>query len=289
MKKFPIIAWLMHYGIPSTRARAAMGLGVALAIIPASFADADVHVSGSRDAVSISAENASIKEILAALGSAFDVHYQSMANLETQITGTYEGKLYRVLMRVLDGYNVILKTDNGRTEITVLGTRNSAVASGSSPLTAAKTASVPAAAPARAASSSPRTEGPTGITPVAPSSLGSNGAEPPAPAASRTAPVPTILLAEGPMPPLPSASSPGSVPTPVPESRPSTVAPPSPTTGATPGPIPEGRPTAAGPQVPGAAADAPQPQDAAGVLPPMGGTTNPPDAGNPISNRLNTE
>jgi hypothetical protein len=286
MTRLPMIAQRMRYGLPLVGARAAIVLGAALAIVPTTFVLADVQVSGSPEAISIEAKNASIKEILAALGTAFDVHYQSSANLEKQISGTYEGTLQRVVIRVLEGYNVIVKTNKGRTEITVLETRNaSAVAGASSPSPASKTAPVLPAPPALASSSSNGAERPAATTQAAQPSPVSKDAELPAPAASPAAPSPTIMLAEGPMPPVPSAASPGSVPTPVPEGRPSTVAPPSPTTGSTSSPVPEGRPSAVAPQLPGAAPNAPEPQGSAVPPPTVAGKTKPPLADNPVPAR----
>ena len=281
MTRLPMIAQRMRYGLPLVGARAAIVLGAALAIVPTTFVLADVQVSGSPEAISIEAKNTSIKEILAALGTAFDVHYQSSANLEKQISGTYEGTLQRVVIRVLEGYNVIVKTNKGRTEITVLGTRNAPAMAGAS--TASKAAQIPPAPLASSASNA--AERPAATTQAAQPSPVSKDAELPAPAASPAAPSPTIMLAEGPMPPVPSAASPGSVPTPVPEGRPSTVAPPSPTTGSTSSPVPEGRPSAVAPQLPGAAPNAPEPQGSAVPPPTVAGKTKPPLADNPVPAR----
>jgi hypothetical protein len=103
--------------------RAAATLATALAITPAS-ALAAAQVSGNPQAVSITAQNTSIEEILSVLSHEFSVHYNSSVNLERRLTGTYQGSLQRVLTRVLEGYNFVIKMSDDRTELTVLGMRN---------------------------------------------------------------------------------------------------------------------------------------------------------------------
>jgi hypothetical protein len=60
------------------------------------------------------------------------MHYQSSANLDKRLSGTYAGPLPRVLARILDGYNFVLKTDNGSIAVTVLGSPNAAAPAASS-------------------------------------------------------------------------------------------------------------------------------------------------------------
>jgi hypothetical protein len=102
-------------------------LGAALAIAPTSVR-AELQVRGDPQAVRIEARDTPVEEILAALGRAFGMHYQLLANLDKRVSGTYVGPLPRVLARILDGYNFILKTDNGSIAVTVIGTPNAAAA-----------------------------------------------------------------------------------------------------------------------------------------------------------------
>jgi hypothetical protein len=147
--------------------RGVMALAAALAIAPTSLL-AEAQVQGSPDAVRIETQNSSIEEVLAALGNAFDVRYRSSANLGKQLSGTYEGSLQRVVARVLEGYDFVLRNNKGKIEITVLGTRNGAPAtavasSASNPPKPAQTApTTPAAAPPSKA-----TEQPAPVTPPA--------------------------------------------------------------------------------------------------------------------------
>jgi hypothetical protein len=101
----------------------AIVVGITLTIAP-TFTLAEVQVRGSHQAVSVKAQNASVEEVLSAMGNAFSVRYQSSINLQQEITGTYEGSLYRVLGRILDSYNFVVKTSEAGTEITILGKRN---------------------------------------------------------------------------------------------------------------------------------------------------------------------
>jgi hypothetical protein len=283
MTSLPSIAPHLRQGLAFLGARVAIVLGVAAALAPTS-ALAELQVGGSPQAVSIDAQNTSIKEILDALGKTFGVHFQSSANLDKQLTGTYEGSLPRVLMRILEGYNVILKTSQDRIEVTVLGTQNAPATAGVSPASTVVTAAPNAPASTVAASKpSNVAEQSAPATPAAQPSLAGKETEPPMPTASSSASSPLIMLAEGPMPPVPSTPSPGSAPNAFPQGQPSTVAPPTPAVGSAPSAFPVGRPTANLPDAPGSAtANAPAPPM---VKPTATGATTPPVAGNPTPTR----
>ena len=237
--------------------RAVVGVGTAIAIaalmaVTPTMVCAKALVQGNPDAVSIEAQNTSIKEILAALGKSFNLRYQSSANLETQISGTYQGSLPQVVKRILEGYNFILKSNNGTIEISVLGQRNAPVVAGATPTKTAPQAS-PAAQPSPTQAAKPNNdvaERPVVAQGTADTTNHPVVAEHPAAAAappvsrdSSDAPVPIIKVAEGPTPPLPMPTTDaGSGP--VPEVRTSTaVMPPMPTPGATPLPGPEPKPS----------------------------------------------
>jgi hypothetical protein len=101
--------------------RAAIVLGIASAIAPTSVL-AEIQVSGTPDAITIEARDTSVEDILAALGRAFDMDYRSSIDLDKRLYGTYAGPLSRVVTRILQGYNFVLKTDNERISVTVVGT-----------------------------------------------------------------------------------------------------------------------------------------------------------------------
>jgi hypothetical protein len=107
-----------HYGV-----RIAVLLGAGLAVAPAPVL-AEMQVSGTPEAVRVEAGDALLEEILAALNSAFGVHYRLSVNLDKRLSGTYEGSLPEVLKGILNGYNFVLYTDNGALAVTVAGTAN---------------------------------------------------------------------------------------------------------------------------------------------------------------------
>jgi hypothetical protein len=53
---------------------------------------------------------------------AFDMDYQSLIDLDKRLYGAQVGLHSRVVTRILQGYNFVLKTDNGRIFVTVVGT-----------------------------------------------------------------------------------------------------------------------------------------------------------------------
>jgi hypothetical protein len=115
----PIRTDAPNYGV-----RIAILLGAAFAIAPTS-ALAEVQVHGSSEAVTIQAHDISVEEVLAALSRTFDMDYQSAIDLDKRLYGTYVGPLSRVVTRILQGYNFVLKTDNGSIFVTVVGTPTS--------------------------------------------------------------------------------------------------------------------------------------------------------------------
>jgi hypothetical protein len=212
--------------IGSLGMRAAILLGTALAIAPTP-GFAEMQVRGSPEAVRIEARDAPVEEILAALSRAFGMHYQLSTNLDKRVSGTYVGSLRRVLTRILDGYNFVLKTENGSTVVTVLGT--------------------PSATAAAPVSSGPKVvRQPAGAAPPA---VVENL---PRPAASTAAPSPAVELAQVPASPTPVLPESGAAPSPVPEVAESGAPAPAPLApGSKPSPTPELTPsTGAAPPVP---------------------------------------
>jgi hypothetical protein len=185
------------------RACATTALMAGLALAPAA-ALASAHISGTEAAISVDAQNSSIKDILAALGEQFNVHLQATAALDKQVSGTYEGSLRQVLVRLLDGYNFIIRVHDGQLLVTVLGGK--APSSGGTSST-----TVAAAAPSQSPQpSAVKTEPAT--TPSMPVAAAATNAGVPevTPNKASSGPVPTLKVAEGPAPvPQPSGASSG--------------------------------------------------------------------------------
>jgi hypothetical protein len=228
---------LPHYG-----ARIAVLLGAALAVAPAPVL-AEMQVSGSAEAVTIQAGDASLEEILAALNRAFGVRYELSVNLDKSLSGTYEGSLPEVLKGILNGYNFVLYTDKGALAVTVAGIAN---APGTSPGRPASSSAQVVRHPSPAAPTAQAPVSFSGVKKVArkgpPSLLESvaeeSGAPAPAPPPETTSS--TAAPQQGP-----------STAAPAPQPIPSTVAPqPMPSTTLQPRPftaVPRARPSTAAP------------------------------------------
>jgi hypothetical protein len=96
---------------------------VALAISPTPTLG-ETRVSGSAEAVTIEARDASVEEVLAALSRTFDMDYHASIDLDKRLNETYVGPLSRVVPRILEGYSFVVKTDNRSVSVTVIGLPN---------------------------------------------------------------------------------------------------------------------------------------------------------------------
>jgi hypothetical protein len=179
----------------------------------AAFAKAEVQ--GGVEAVNVKLEGASVEEALKALGAAFDVRYQSTANLDRQITGTYRGSLQGVLRRVLDGFDFVLKTQHDSIEVRIIGR--------GTPSTAKPATAVAAVEKPPAANLSDQT--PLKVAALTVSSESSDHSAAPVPelqvaeGGKSAAPMPSLAPATGSMPmptPVTGEAASGPVPTPVP-------------------------------------------------------------------------
>jgi hypothetical protein len=105
---------------PRSLAALAGGIVVFLSASPIP-ASAEVAVQGTVGEVRIEARDASVTEILAALGSAFGVKYRASIELNRPVTGTYRGPVVRVLSRLLTDYDYVVKSSApDRIEVIVL-------------------------------------------------------------------------------------------------------------------------------------------------------------------------
>ena len=125
-----------------------------MGLLQAHPAGAEVRVTGQPDAVSVEVRDAAVEEVLVALGESFGLQHRSGAPLARRISGTYKGPLSRVLRRVLDGYDFVLKTEAEKLEVVVIGApaadgQSSAAVASPLPLTPALTTPRPPDTPAR--------------------------------------------------------------------------------------------------------------------------------------------
>jgi hypothetical protein len=82
-----------------------------------------IRVRGDMAAVRLDARRTTIADVLAALNAAFAISYRSSIVLDEEINGTYAGSLRRVISRVLDGYNYVIKQDDAKLDVVILDRR----------------------------------------------------------------------------------------------------------------------------------------------------------------------
>jgi hypothetical protein len=108
------------------RTRSTLG-ATALLLLLQGDAWAETKVEGTAEALRIETSDSPIQEVLAALRDALKLEYRTSIQLDQTINGTYRGSLQRVLARVLDGYDFILKNSSEKVELVVLGRKGSGV------------------------------------------------------------------------------------------------------------------------------------------------------------------
>jgi len=93
--------------------------GVLLAALHSNCALAEVSVKGEVRDVRVEAREATVAEILAALGERFALRYRGAPGTGG-ITGTFEGPLRQIVARVLAGYNYVIAEHPDGIEVIVL-------------------------------------------------------------------------------------------------------------------------------------------------------------------------
>jgi hypothetical protein len=97
--------------------------GVLLAALHCNGVRAEVRVQGEMRDVHVEAHDATVAEILAALGERFSLHYRGTTG-DRGLTMTFDGPLRRVVARVLDGYNYVIAARGDGLEVIVLSTES---------------------------------------------------------------------------------------------------------------------------------------------------------------------
>ena len=98
--------------------------GVIFVALPANSLRAAVRVQGQAGDVRVEAHDATVAEILAALGERFALRYRGTTGSDG-VTATFDGSLRYVVGRVLDGYNYFIETRGDGLEVVVLGAASS--------------------------------------------------------------------------------------------------------------------------------------------------------------------
>src|SRR6201999_2798056 len=104
-----------------------LGAVVVFACGVATAVSAEVHVEGNLNALRLTAGGDALSDVLSAFGSLSPpVTTRTSVPLNDEISGAYSGSLSRVVSRLLDGYNYVIKQESGLTEIIVFGRRGEA-------------------------------------------------------------------------------------------------------------------------------------------------------------------
>ena len=133
---------------------------VLLSTMPA-WPSAKIEVEGQLDALRLTAEDASIDEILAALSDKFNLTYSSEPQLNRIVAGAYSGTLQQVMGRVLDGYDYVVNVSVEHIELKVLSRSGSV----------AKPSMLPPP-PSQATATPPTPVAPAALNPNAPTARG---------------------------------------------------------------------------------------------------------------------
>jgi len=99
-------------------------------------AQAETRIDGTVDSVRIEMDHASVQEVLTSLGAVYDLRFRSAAPLDRNITGSLRGPLPHVIGRLLDGYDYVVKSANGTTEVLVFARQRAQQAQFPAPLPA---------------------------------------------------------------------------------------------------------------------------------------------------------
>jgi hypothetical protein len=88
-------------------------------------ARAEVRVESDAAGIRVTATNASLGEVLAALKARFPLRYGAIA-VEREINGSIEGTLHRVVVRLLDGFDFVVSRSPEGVEIVRVAPRGTA-------------------------------------------------------------------------------------------------------------------------------------------------------------------
>jgi hypothetical protein len=121
----------VRHTAPSRFCLALTGLLLVYAVLVAPpVACAETRISGTGEAVRVEARGATLEEVLAALAGKFDLRYRAKVPLGRPVDGVFAGSLSRVIARLLEGYDRVVKSGPAGIEVIILGVsqRSSAAA-----------------------------------------------------------------------------------------------------------------------------------------------------------------
>jgi hypothetical protein len=110
---------------------------------------AKIEIEGQSDALRLTAEDASIDEVLAALSAKCNLTYSSEPELDRIVVGSYSGTLQQVVGRILEGYDYVVNVSVERIELKILSRSASVAKTLDAPAAAAQPTSCAHANPCR--------------------------------------------------------------------------------------------------------------------------------------------
>ena len=115
---------MARWDVRSRSARAGALLAAAVFGAGAAPAAAEVRITDAGSGrLAVAAHDATIREILDALGASHTIRFRASPALSQVVTGTYTGTLPRVLSRILDGYDHVIQSTPSGLRIDVVGAR----------------------------------------------------------------------------------------------------------------------------------------------------------------------
>ncbi len=105
--------------------RSPLLVALIVTVLSAAPPRAETLIEGDSSGVRVKAQDATLQEVLTALGTSFGVQYRTSSDLGRPITGTYTGRLRDVVVRLLDGYDYVLRNSDNHLDIVVVDTAGS--------------------------------------------------------------------------------------------------------------------------------------------------------------------
>jgi hypothetical protein len=113
---------MARWNIRARAAQAGALLVAAMLCAAAAPAAAEVRVTDAGNGrLVVEARDATVQQILEALGESRQVHFKPSEALSRHVTGTYSGTLPRVLSRILEGLDHVIRSTSSGTQVDIVG------------------------------------------------------------------------------------------------------------------------------------------------------------------------
>jgi hypothetical protein len=85
----------------------------------------DIRIEHAGTAVRATVNRESVADVLAAFCATLDVRYRTAIPLDRVVSGTYSGSVTKIIGRLLDGHDFVIKSDGGMIDVTIYAGRGS--------------------------------------------------------------------------------------------------------------------------------------------------------------------